>query len=81
MASCVYLDADSFEPDEPIKKPSGNDKWEGEDEEEDVKVCFRNFASDISASVRAIACNLKRNFLRQELVRAGIPRLLYSLAC
>ncbi|XP_016888122.1 eukaryotic translation initiation factor 3 subunit J-B [Cynoglossus semilaevis] len=30
-------DADSFEPDEPIKKAAGQDKWEGEDEEEDVK--------------------------------------------
>ncbi|KAK3526173.1 hypothetical protein QTP70_017728, partial [Hemibagrus guttatus] len=30
-------DADSFEPEEPIKKASVHDKWEGEDEDEDVK--------------------------------------------
>ncbi|XP_034047640.1 eukaryotic translation initiation factor 3 subunit J-B [Thalassophryne amazonica] len=30
-------DADSFEPEEPIKKAVVLDKWEGEDEEEDVK--------------------------------------------
>lgn len=31
-------DAESFEPDEPIKKAAVHDKWEGEDEEDDVKV-------------------------------------------
>ncbi|XP_047436004.1 eukaryotic translation initiation factor 3 subunit J-B [Mugil cephalus] len=30
-------DADTFEPEEPIKKAPVLDKWEGEDEEEDVK--------------------------------------------
>ncbi|CAG5856856.1 eukaryotic translation initiation factor 3 subunit J-B [Menidia menidia] len=30
-------DADTFELEEPIKKAPGLDKWEGEDEEEDVK--------------------------------------------
>uniref|UniRef100_A0A8B9LNZ1 Eukaryotic translation initiation factor 3 subunit J n=1 Tax=Astyanax mexicanus TaxID=7994 RepID=A0A8B9LNZ1_ASTMX len=35
-ALCV-VDADSFEPDEPIKKAAGHDKWEGEDEDDDVK--------------------------------------------
>ncbi|TKS70221.1 Eukaryotic translation initiation factor 3 subunit J-A [Collichthys lucidus] len=30
-------DAENFEPDEPIKKAAAMDKWEGEDEEEDVK--------------------------------------------
>lgn len=30
-------DADNFEPEEPIKKAAVMDKWEGEDEEEDVK--------------------------------------------
>ncbi|XP_018541838.1 eukaryotic translation initiation factor 3 subunit J-B [Lates calcarifer] len=30
-------DADNFEPEEPIKKAAALDKWEGEDEEEDVK--------------------------------------------
>ncbi|XP_044206939.1 eukaryotic translation initiation factor 3 subunit J-B [Thunnus albacares] len=30
-------DADNFEPEEPIKKAVVMDKWEGEDEEEDVK--------------------------------------------
>lgn len=30
-------DADSFEPEEPIKKAAVQDKWEGEDEDEDVK--------------------------------------------
>ncbi|XP_026175680.1 eukaryotic translation initiation factor 3 subunit J-B [Mastacembelus armatus] len=30
-------DADNFEPDEPIKKAAALDKWEGEDEDEDVK--------------------------------------------
>ncbi|KAK7912595.1 hypothetical protein WMY93_012806 [Mugilogobius chulae] len=30
-------DADSFEPEEPIKKAPVLDKWEGEDEDEDVK--------------------------------------------
>ncbi|KAF3686503.1 CTD small phosphatase-like protein 2 [Channa argus] len=32
-----FRDADYFEPDEPIKKAAALDKWEGEDEEEDVK--------------------------------------------
>lgn len=31
-------DADSFEPEEPTQKAAAMDKWEGEDEEEDVKV-------------------------------------------
>uniref|UniRef100_A0A1A8ET52 Eukaryotic translation initiation factor 3 subunit J n=1 Tax=Nothobranchius korthausae TaxID=1143690 RepID=A0A1A8ET52_9TELE len=30
-------DADNFEPEEPIKKAAAMDKWEGEDEDEDVK--------------------------------------------
>ncbi|KAF7664417.1 hypothetical protein LDENG_00177860 [Lucifuga dentata] len=30
-------DADNFEPEEPIKKAAAQDKWEGEDEDEDVK--------------------------------------------
>lgn len=30
-------DADSFEPEEPIKKAAAMDKWEGEDEDEEVK--------------------------------------------
>ncbi|CAL8246778.1 unnamed protein product [Lota lota] len=30
-------DADNFEPDEPIKKAAVQDKWEGEDEDDDVK--------------------------------------------
>ncbi|XP_005813315.1 eukaryotic translation initiation factor 3 subunit J [Xiphophorus maculatus] len=30
-------DADNFEPEEPIKKAAVLDKWEGEDEDEDVK--------------------------------------------
>ncbi|XP_031420563.1 eukaryotic translation initiation factor 3 subunit J-A isoform X2 [Clupea harengus] len=37
MADGDSWDADSFDPDEPIKKVSVHDKWEGEDEEEDVK--------------------------------------------
>ncbi|XP_051740468.1 eukaryotic translation initiation factor 3 subunit J-A [Ctenopharyngodon idella] len=37
MADADSWDADSFEPDEPIKKAAALDKWEGEDEEEDVK--------------------------------------------
>lgn len=36
----VFTDADNFEPEEPIKKAAGQDKWEGEDEEEDVKVNY-----------------------------------------
>lgn len=35
----LFVDAENFEPDEPIKKAAVMDKWEGEDEEEDVKVC------------------------------------------
>lgn len=34
----VFTDADNFEPEEPIKKAAALDKWEGEDEDEDVKV-------------------------------------------
>ncbi|XP_067292592.1 eukaryotic translation initiation factor 3 subunit J-A isoform X2 [Pseudorasbora parva] len=37
MADVDSWDADSFEPDEPIKKAAVHDKWEGEDEEDDVK--------------------------------------------
>uniref|UniRef100_A0AAX7T6L5 Eukaryotic translation initiation factor 3 subunit J n=1 Tax=Astatotilapia calliptera TaxID=8154 RepID=A0AAX7T6L5_ASTCA len=32
-----FRDADNFEPEEPIKKAAALDKWEGEDEDEDVK--------------------------------------------
>ena len=34
----VLTDADTFEPEEQIQKAVVVDKWEGEDEEEDVKV-------------------------------------------
>lgn len=34
----VFTDAESFEPEEPLKKAAALDKWEGEDEEEEVKV-------------------------------------------
>ncbi|XP_028678665.1 eukaryotic translation initiation factor 3 subunit J-A-like [Erpetoichthys calabaricus] len=37
MADVDSWDADNFEPDEPVKKALGVDRWEGEDEEEDVK--------------------------------------------
>ncbi|XP_061077797.1 eukaryotic translation initiation factor 3 subunit J-A-like isoform X2 [Conger conger] len=37
MGDADSWDADSFEPDEPSKKAAVQDKWEGEDEEEDVK--------------------------------------------
>lgn len=34
-----FTDSENFEPEEPIKKAAAAmDKWEGEDEEEDVKV-------------------------------------------
>lgn len=34
----VFTDADNFEPEESVKKAAAKDKWEGEDEDEDVKV-------------------------------------------
>uniref|UniRef100_A0A9J7YL67 Eukaryotic translation initiation factor 3 subunit J n=1 Tax=Cyprinus carpio carpio TaxID=630221 RepID=A0A9J7YL67_CYPCA len=34
---CYCPDADSFEPEELIKKAAVHDKWEGEDEDDDVK--------------------------------------------
>ncbi|XP_058237481.1 eukaryotic translation initiation factor 3 subunit J-B isoform X2 [Hemibagrus wyckioides] len=38
MADSDSWDADNFEPNEPIKKAAGlQDRWEGEDEEDDVK--------------------------------------------
>ncbi|XP_038139868.1 eukaryotic translation initiation factor 3 subunit J-B [Cyprinodon tularosa] len=37
MADVEDWDADNFEPEEPIKKAAVLDKWEGEDEDEDVK--------------------------------------------
>ncbi|KAG5839369.1 eukaryotic translation initiation factor 3 subunit J-A-like isoform X1 [Anguilla rostrata] len=37
MGDADSWDADSFEPDEGLKKAAVQDKWEGEDEEEDVK--------------------------------------------
>ncbi|KAL6461667.1 hypothetical protein MHYP_G00298120 [Metynnis hypsauchen] len=37
MADTDSWDADNFEPTEPIKTPGLQDKWEGEDEEDDVK--------------------------------------------
>ncbi|XP_017259808.1 eukaryotic translation initiation factor 3 subunit J-B [Kryptolebias marmoratus] len=36
-ADMADWDADNFEPEEPIKKAAALDKWEGEDEDEDVK--------------------------------------------
>uniref|UniRef100_A0A8C4TK76 Eukaryotic translation initiation factor 3 subunit J n=1 Tax=Erpetoichthys calabaricus TaxID=27687 RepID=A0A8C4TK76_ERPCA len=41
MADVDSWDADNFEPDEPVKKALGVDRWEGEDEEEDVKVILK----------------------------------------
>lgn len=35
---CYFPDADSFEPEAPIKNAAVLDKWEGEDEDDDVKV-------------------------------------------
>ncbi|KAJ8343500.1 hypothetical protein SKAU_G00308290 [Synaphobranchus kaupii] len=37
MGDADSWDTESFDPDEPIKKAAVQDKWEGEDEEEDVK--------------------------------------------
>ncbi|XP_062848266.1 eukaryotic translation initiation factor 3 subunit J-A [Trichomycterus rosablanca] len=37
MADSDSWDADSFEPDEPVQKATVHDKWEGEDDDEDVK--------------------------------------------
>ncbi|XP_016406536.1 eukaryotic translation initiation factor 3 subunit J-A-like [Sinocyclocheilus rhinocerous] len=37
MADADSWDADSFETEEPIKKAAVHDKWEGEDEDDDVK--------------------------------------------
>ncbi|XP_051979006.1 eukaryotic translation initiation factor 3 subunit J-A-like isoform X2 [Xyrauchen texanus] len=37
MAEADSWDADSFETEEPIKKAAVHDKWEGEDEDDDVK--------------------------------------------
>ncbi|XP_042609623.1 eukaryotic translation initiation factor 3 subunit J-A isoform X2 [Cyprinus carpio] len=37
MADADSWDADSFDPEEPIKKAAVHDKWEGEDEDDDVK--------------------------------------------
>lgn len=34
----LFLDAESFEPGESSKKPAVLDKWEGEDEDDDVRV-------------------------------------------
>lgn len=34
----VFTDAETFDLEEPIKKAAAMDKWEGEDEEEEVKV-------------------------------------------
>lgn len=34
----VFTDADNFEPKEPTEKATTMDKWEGEDEDENVKV-------------------------------------------
>lgn len=70
MTSCVFLDADSFDPDEPIKKVSVHDKWEGEDEEEDVKVfnvnLSYNFTFKTYASVNVTTCSPWRNVAYQE---------------
>lgn len=42
----LIVDAETFEPEEPLKKAAVvvavMDKWEGEDEEEDVKVCLHH---------------------------------------
>uniref|UniRef100_A0A672S697 Eukaryotic translation initiation factor 3 subunit J n=1 Tax=Sinocyclocheilus grahami TaxID=75366 RepID=A0A672S697_SINGR len=45
MADADSWDADSFEAEEPIKKAAGHDKWEGEDEDDDVKVSSERFIS------------------------------------
>ncbi|XP_051975732.1 eukaryotic translation initiation factor 3 subunit J-A isoform X2 [Xyrauchen texanus] len=37
MAEADSWDADSFEPEVPVKKAAVHDKWEGEDEDDDVK--------------------------------------------
>uniref|UniRef100_A0A8C2L2M0 Eukaryotic translation initiation factor 3 subunit J n=1 Tax=Cyprinus carpio TaxID=7962 RepID=A0A8C2L2M0_CYPCA len=45
MADADSWDADSFEPEELIKKAAVHDKWEGEDEDDDVKVSSERFFS------------------------------------
>lgn len=43
---CV-VDADNFEPNEPLKAVAGlQDRWEGEDEEDDVKVTRKSVSSN-----------------------------------
>lgn len=82
--SRLFLDADSFEPDEPIKKASGNDKWEGEDEEEDVKVTL-GFGKLMRAPVPgpkqsplAKACNVipKIAFVRNRLQQVSLAGVI-----
>lgn len=34
----LFTDADTFEPKEPLKEATTMDKWEGEDEDENIKV-------------------------------------------
>ncbi|XP_041965919.1 eukaryotic translation initiation factor 3 subunit J-A isoform X2 [Alosa sapidissima] len=38
MADGDSWDTESFEPDQPLKNAAVHDKWEGEDEEEDIKI-------------------------------------------
>ncbi|XP_037551330.1 eukaryotic translation initiation factor 3 subunit J-B [Nematolebias whitei] len=46
-------DADNFEPEEPIKKAAAMDKWEGEDEDEDVKDNWDDDEEEKEAKIEA----------------------------
>lgn len=78
----LFTDADNFEPEEPIKKAAAMDKWEGEDEEEDVKVNHRDshFAVTLAAIARLeavrepLACECGTNSgLKGRRLGCGIP--------
>ncbi|XP_018602266.1 eukaryotic translation initiation factor 3 subunit J-A-like [Scleropages formosus] len=52
MADVDSWDADNFEPDEPIQKAAALDRWEGEDEEEDVKENWDDEDEDEKAEMK-----------------------------
>lgn len=57
----VFTDADNFEPKEPIKKATTMDKWEGEDEDENVKVNMNVKGFFFSSSLWAVGLRLWGN--------------------
>uniref|UniRef100_A0A3Q2D6P6 Eukaryotic translation initiation factor 3, subunit Jb n=1 Tax=Cyprinodon variegatus TaxID=28743 RepID=A0A3Q2D6P6_CYPVA len=77
MADVEDWDADNFEPEEPIKKAAVLDKWEGEDEDEDVKTKVSE-KKKLSEKIKEKENQLrkKQEELKKEMEKVSTPEEL-----